>query len=205
MPRIYVASLSDYNNGGLHGRWIDLDGLDASDTGAVQDEIAEMLRESRYPNVAVQCPDCYGEGAHPHATAARCETCKGSGTVPSAEEWAVHDYDDLPSSFGEHPDLEKLLEYVEMVEEHGDAWVAYMEDQRHNDPSEHDFNDRYAGEGSSELDWIYGYVEDTGLLAEVPEALKQFFDNEAYLRSMEAGGEISFQSINGTVYAFWNH
>lgn len=41
--KIYIASLSDYNNGILHGRWIDLDGLDGSDVHA---EIDEMLAES---------------------------------------------------------------------------------------------------------------------------------------------------------------
>ncbi len=44
MARIYVASLSDYNAGNLHGTWIDLDGKDAE---AVQEEIAAMLAESK--------------------------------------------------------------------------------------------------------------------------------------------------------------
>ena len=42
-PRIYVASLSDYNAGRLHGRWIDAtQGVDA-----VQAEVVAMLAESR--------------------------------------------------------------------------------------------------------------------------------------------------------------
>ena len=44
--RIYVACLAAYNNGHLHGRWIDLEnGLDA-----VQDEIREMLASSPFPD-----------------------------------------------------------------------------------------------------------------------------------------------------------
>lgn len=43
--RIYVASLSDYNAGILHGRWIDLDGKDTND---LQDEVNEILAESPY-------------------------------------------------------------------------------------------------------------------------------------------------------------
>ena len=42
-PRIYVASLSDYNAGRLHGRWIDAGQI----VDDVQREIAEMLDESR--------------------------------------------------------------------------------------------------------------------------------------------------------------
>lgn len=40
--RIYVASLSDYNNGILHGRWIDAD----QDVDTIHEEIAKMLKES---------------------------------------------------------------------------------------------------------------------------------------------------------------
>jgi antirestriction protein len=40
--RIYVASLSDYNNGILHGRWIDA----TDDADAMQAEVDEMLRSS---------------------------------------------------------------------------------------------------------------------------------------------------------------
>lgn len=45
-PRIYVASLSDYNAGHLHGRWIDAD----QDADAIRKEIATMLAESREPD-----------------------------------------------------------------------------------------------------------------------------------------------------------
>lgn len=41
-PRIYVASLADYNNGTLHGRWIDAD----RDPDEIRAEIAAMLAES---------------------------------------------------------------------------------------------------------------------------------------------------------------
>lgn len=44
MPRIYVASLSDYNAGNLHGAWIDVDGKDEDE---INKEIQEMLAESR--------------------------------------------------------------------------------------------------------------------------------------------------------------
>jgi antirestriction protein len=45
-PRIYVACLAAYNNGHLHGRWIDA----AQDAKDIQSEISEMLRESPIPN-----------------------------------------------------------------------------------------------------------------------------------------------------------
>ncbi|MFC9231373.1 antirestriction protein ArdA [Streptomyces decoyicus] len=41
-PRIYVASLSDYNNGILHGRWIDADQTPEQ----IYEEVGEMLATS---------------------------------------------------------------------------------------------------------------------------------------------------------------
>ena len=44
-PRIYVASLSDYNTGSLHGAWFDADQA----VEAIEDGIAAMLSESPEP------------------------------------------------------------------------------------------------------------------------------------------------------------
>lgn len=44
-PRIYVASLSDYNAGRLHGRWIDA----AQEADEIWAEVNEMLARSREP------------------------------------------------------------------------------------------------------------------------------------------------------------
>ena len=44
-PRIYVASLADYNSGRLRGRWIDAD----QPAEAIREQIVEMLAESNEP------------------------------------------------------------------------------------------------------------------------------------------------------------
>jgi antirestriction protein len=46
MPyQIYIASLSDYNAGILHGKWINVEGLTVDD---IQKEINEILASSPY-------------------------------------------------------------------------------------------------------------------------------------------------------------
>jgi len=197
MARIYVACLASYNNGVLHGRWIDLDGLDVDD---VQSEIDEMLRESKYPNVTVDCPHCDGSGADGH-----CETCNDTGKVPSAEEYAVHDYDELPSSFGEHPSLAELVEYAEMIDKHGDDWAAYVQhcDDIGGEPDERHFEYCRAGSADSEEDWVEQFLDDTGVLSKVPENLRHYFDSEKYLRDMKLNGDVDFVEHDGTTYAFW--
>lgn len=115
----------------------------------------------------------------------------------------MHDHEELPLSFGAHQDLSELLEYVERFEEHGDAWVAYMEDQRHNLPSEENFNDRYAGSADSEIDWIGQHLDDCGALDAIQKKTRYYFDNERYLRDMQLGSEMGFVRVGGAVYAFW--
>lgn len=109
--KFYAACLASYNNGVLHGVWIEAE----SDVDSMQDAINAMLRDSKFPNVRVTCPDCEGDSE----TQPTCTTCKGIGTVPSAEEWAIHDTDGLPSSLGEYCGLQAIAEYMEFVERVG--------------------------------------------------------------------------------------
>lgn len=44
-----------------------------------------------------------------------------------------------------------------------------------------------------------------GTLGAIPENLRSYFDTESYLRDMKLGGDVCFEEIDGTVYAFWNH
>lgn len=68
--RIYVACLASYNSGVLHGEWIDAN----QSADEIHSEVQSMLRESKFPNVQVECPDCDGE---------KCEECNQTGKVPS--------------------------------------------------------------------------------------------------------------------------
>jgi antirestriction protein len=91
--RVYIASLSDYNDGRLEGKWFDLsDYMDASD---LMDDIQEMLNDltKKYKNV--------------------------DGEV--REEWAVHDYEGIPptlaSEYMGEADFEKLIEIRRIAED----------------------------------------------------------------------------------------
>ena len=91
--RVYIASLSDYNNGRLEGKWFDLsDYLSASD---LMDDINDMLKDltKKYKKI--------------------------DGEV--REEWAVHDYEGIPptlaSEYMGEADFEKLLEIRKVAED----------------------------------------------------------------------------------------
>ncbi|MGB3495286.1 MAG: antirestriction protein ArdA [Elainellaceae cyanobacterium] len=58
-PRIYVSCLASYNNGILHGAWIDLE--DNADADDIKAEIDEMLKASSIPNAEEWRIDDYDE------------------------------------------------------------------------------------------------------------------------------------------------
>ncbi|WP_091548362.1 antirestriction protein ArdA [Modestobacter sp. DSM 44400] len=94
--RIYVASLSDYNAGILHGEWIDLQGKDVDDVHA---EIQAMLCSS--PSIKYL-----------------------SAGVP--EEWVIHDYEGFgPINLGEYETTETVVVIAELINEHGGAFAVW--------------------------------------------------------------------------------
>jgi len=198
--RIYVASLPDYNHGHLHGVWIDLDGN--TERSDIEREISTLLRTSKYPNTLVDCHAIEAVGyLHEQSP---CHYCGGSGKAENAEEWAVHDYEDLPGTFGEHRDLDDLLDYVQGVEDHGDAFRAWVEHAGVTNFIHEDFEDKFAGEADTELAWIDNFLDENGTLDGIPENLRNYFDSEAYLRDMKLSGDVSLEHFEGVVYAFWN-
>ncbi|MBS7457712.1 antirestriction protein ArdA [Coralloluteibacterium stylophorae] len=212
MPRIYVACLASYNNGRLHGRWIDLDGQDAND---VRDEIAAMLRESPFPNVRIECPECNGRKSRLVASCVSpdrepCPVCNGTGKVPSAEEWAVHDYDDLPASWGEHPDLDKLLAYVEAVEDMDEsdreAFDAWIDNYSGSDPDDTEkFREEYQGCFNTLTDYAEHIVEELGLLVGVPDRIANYFDYESFGRDLRLGGDVWTHEGDHGLHVFNNY
>lgn len=205
MPRIYVACLASYNSGVLHGTWIDLDGKDADD---VQQEINQMLRESQFPNVTCDCPDCDGPRSDSldHAVSfPSCTTCNGTGQVPTAEEWAIHDAEDIPTSFGENPSLEAVVKYAEAFEEHGEPFKVWWENESDQDFDVDRFQEQYRGTYRSLEDYAEQWADDVGLLSEVPENLRYYFDFEKFGRDCELGGDIWTAPGGDGIYVFDNH
>lgn len=177
---IYVASLTDYNNGILHGEHIDIhSGVDVAD---VMEQIQEMLNAS-------PTAKRYAEAI--------------------AEEWAVHDYEGLPSGLvGSYGccDLEKLVAYVHAYEEHGEPFAAMYDYYQPNSVEEavQQFESTYAGEAESEEEYAWEYCESAGILDSMPEQLRFYFDMERYARDMFMN-DVNGIYHNGTMYVFYNY
>ena len=188
--KIYAACLASYNAGILHGAWIDA----TDDADEMSESIRAMLRKSPCPNVTVECPDCEGDG-RPYGFNSDsdkeniCETCKGKGEVPSAEEYAIHDYEGIPSTFGEYPSLESIADFVALCDEYdyidsddiaaivADIGAEYVADKLRDDfcgifDSFRDYSDDAADEMLSAHD-----IKDDSPLA-------RYFDYEAFARDL---------------------
>jgi len=161
-PRVYAACLASYNNGILHGEW-----LDATDADELREGIAEMLA--------------------------------GSPTT-DAEEWAFHDSEYWGDySVSEHDDIDELTEIGRCIEEHGEAFAAYVENIG-GDADEAGFEEAYCGEWDSETDYAENYMDDC---YDVPDYLASYIDYDAITRDLFCGDYYSVDGGAG-VYVFRN-
>jgi antirestriction protein len=176
VPRIYVACLASYNSSVLHGRWIDVD-----DEETMRGEIAAILRESRFPNVTVDCPECDGQG---------CDDCK-TGKVPSAEEWAVHDFEGFGEiAVGEYPSLAELAALAQVIEQHGEPFLAWAANETDNREPE-EFLESFLGEFDDLADYVARQWEESGWKEDNQWWHPTRYVNwEAMGRDLELNGEV---------------
>ena len=208
--RIYVACLASYNNGVLHGAWIDTEGKDADD---LQAEVNAILRASKFPNVTVTCPTCDGDSAVRAVielgrknTAHEACDCNGRGEVPSAEEFAIHDHEGFYGLISENSSLSTVAEASALIAEHGEAYAKYAAHVGGSSlPDASDFEDHFRGEWDSLEAYADDYIKSCGLLDSMPENLRYYFDTKSFARDMEINGDVFTESLsNGNVAVFSN-
>lgn len=173
VPRIYLASLSDYNGGRLHGVW-----LEATDIQEVRAGVTAMLKAS--------------PGGR-------------------AEEYAIHDFEwfsrYLPS---ESSDLELVCAIGAAIVENGRVFTAYLEHVAF--PTEANrvaklvagFTESYQGAYESLEDWAEQYLQDTGLLKQVPASLRGYLDLGSWADDAQLNGDIFSVEFEGQTHVFRN-
>lgn len=165
MPRIYVASLSDYNCGEMHGEWIEID--ETTDADDVHEQIEAMLKQS--PSVA-------------------------SGEAEIAEEFAIHDYDEFEGvEIHEYERIETVVQLGNLIAEHGAAFAAFYSEVcgEDLDLAASRFGDCYhGGVYESANDWAWERFEELEpeayeLISTVPGLN---FDPEGYITHAQIDG-----------------
>lgn len=178
--RIYVACLASYNNGHLHGQWIDVDGKDSDDIYA---EVNAMLKDSKYPNVSRrQCLTC-DHIQDDRGQDDSCDICGGyiGPAFPSAEEWAIHDHEGFSNMISEYTSFDDIAAIAEALSGDYAIGFAYLVDNLNMSPSE------AASQADSvcihqtdamdiEKDYAEDMVEDNFDMSGIPQLIRDNID-----------------------------
>jgi antirestriction protein len=122
---------------------------------------------------------------------------------PIAEEWAIHDYDGFGGlNLGEYESIERVAEIAQGIEEHGEAFAAFL--TYDSDMTAEDFEESYRGTYRSVEDFADELIEE-GVLGEIPENLLPYIDVEKFARDLEIGGDIFTVDGGDGVFVFWSH
>lgn len=104
--------------------------------------------------------------------------------TPGAEEYAIHDYDDLPN-FGESPDLQAIADYARLVEEYehlgAEAVHAIVDNCNGNiDQAERDCENAFV------YDCFGSYADEIAdeMLQGVDPSIACYFDYKAHARDL---------------------
>lgn len=164
-PRIYVASLSDYNHGILHGRWIEA----TYDPEAMQDAIADMLAAS--PTTAR-----YGDVAEEWAI----HDYEGFGELRLDESEALSTVARVAGGIRQHG-----IAFA--------AWVAHV--GQHSTDLIAQFEDHYLGQWESVEAYTENMLNDLGAertIDEAPQWLQPYLalDVAGFARDLVTGGDI---------------
>lgn len=107
------------------------------------------------------------------------------------------DQEGIPSQFVSESAIDRdfIAAYKRAEKESREsAFIAWAEYTGRCDYDE--FDDAYRGEAESEEDYAQEMVNDNGLLNEVPEPLRSYFDFEAYVRDLFSSGYVSMTVIS---------
>lgn len=125
--------------------------------------------------------------------------CEGQ----KCEEWAIHDYEGFyGAKIGEYQPLSDIVELAEMIEEFGEAWIAFRDHIGEEYATKDGFEEAYCGEFKDEEEYAYSVVEDCGYLDHMPENLRYYFDYEKFSRDLFCGDYYSVDCSTGGVFVF---
>jgi len=117
------------------------------------------------------------------------EACHALHANESDPELMFQDWEGIPDKFASESSVDwAFIEAYKRAVDDGkdEAFVAWVEFTGECDYDA--FEDAWCGEAASEEDYAYDYVQEHGLLNEVPESLRGYFDYDAYGRDMFMNG-----------------
>ncbi len=119
------------------------------------------------------------------------DACRALHAAEDDPEFMFQDWEGIPSQFASESSVKwAFIEAFRQAQDEGRA-AAFVAWADYTGECDYDaFDEAYCGEAESEADFAYGFVEDHGLLNEVPESLRVYFDYEAYARDLFSSGYV---------------
>jgi antirestriction protein len=126
--------------------------------------------------------------------------------IQTCDEWAIHAYEGFHGiTIDEHESLVRVAEIAQKLEEHGEAFAAYLDNYNFEDID--DFEERYLGCYKSKQDYAEEYYEESGMIKQVEEAgLKAcYIDFETIARDMFMDGYTGIEKGYEKFYVFCDY
>lgn len=118
---------------------------------------------------------------------------------PDAEEYAIHDWDGLPSTFGEWPDWDAVAQYVatmeELSEDEREAYALWCDNIGSDSVSAEEFREAYNGCYRSAEEFAERLADDIGAIDRNASWPLCHINWEAAWRDLRTGGD--YTDIDG--------
>lgn len=126
------------------------------------------------------------------------EACAALHSDEVDPEYMLQDHESIPAALFSESGLDSdFWDYVSFDDNNdGEAKAAYV--NNHHAWNESDFEKTFQGAFETKLDFVYEIVESSGMLDDVPEVLKRYFDYEAYGRDLFCDG---YSLVDGFVFS----
>tara|TARA_R100001129_G_scaffold178436_1_gene154214 strand:- start:106 stop:642 length:537 start_codon:yes stop_codon:yes gene_type:complete len=129
--------------------------------------------------------------------------CHGLHCDEADPELMFQDYEYIPQSLYSESGLDdKIFKWLDLEHDQREYVQAYW-DCVDPDAEIDAINDAYWGTFEGELQYMEEWLDSTGMLSQIPENLRHYFDTEAFLRDCKINGDVEFaEGANYTVHAF---
>lgn len=221
--RIYVADLGAYNNGLLHGKWIEA----RESVAEMQAEINELLAESPCPNVTrakYECQECgkttwrtqTGDSLPDEIECPECGYPVAMTGKPfaSGEEYAIHDHEGL-GELSEYAGLDEIARRVRLADLADDRDIPldvilrfaddFCAKGADADEIESALDEQYRGCYESWRKMAEELTRDTQDMDALPDWLVNHIDWESIARDMKISGDLTAYESGGDLYFFWGN
>jgi hypothetical protein len=189
-PRIWIADLAAYNNGVLHGRWVDA--TDADELNEAKDAIIASSPIEGAEEWAIHDYDGFGDLTYKLGEYASFDTVAKIGAL-------IEEYGDEFIAWVDavEPDLEDIDERSFQEARRG-AWDSEADWAR-------DRVESLGYEGVQPGEYVPkergGWSSSEGAI-DVIDLLLNHLDLDMVARDCSANGEVDFATVNGQLYAF---